>query len=112
MGASICHATTCRTNESFGPITVTSSKGRTSYNVSWRRLYGKHLDRIGAQFGPHCTCKGFDIRSDCRHVKEMEKQRCGWNAELEPTAACNRSPNGEACCPQCGGPVSTYRVAV
>ena len=108
----IAYAWTCQTNESFGPVIIESAKGRNRYEVSWGRLFGKHANRIGAQYGPNCTCKGFDIRSDCKHVKEMESQRCGWNATLEPGVPCKRTSTGSQVCPDCSGAVSSYRVAI
>jgi len=103
----IAYAWTCMTNEDFGPIDVPSSNGKDTYHVSWGRTpFGD------TQYGPHCTCKGFKFHSKCPHIEIMETQRCGWNACLEPCATSEYDTDGSPVCPDCAGPVRSYRVAV
>jgi len=103
-------AYTCETNIQWGPVTVKSSSGATSYEVSWGRRY----DPMDALYGWSCTCKGFQFRKTCKHVKAVEAEhlRCGWNAELDPTVDPVRNKDGELCCPECGAPVYPEQVAV
>lgn len=103
----IAYAWTCLTNEDFGPVAVPSSSGEDVYQVSWGRTLS-----ADAQYGPHCTCKGFKFHSKCAHIEVMETQRCGWNAGLEPCIASEYDGGGNPVCPSCGGPVRSYRVAV
>ena len=104
----IAYAWTCKTNEDFGPITVTSTSGKDTHQVSWGSL-GPFAD---VQFGPHCSCKGFQFRADCKHIGVMETQRCGWNADLEPTLECAHDTDGNPVCPECSGTIISLRVAV
>lgn len=58
--------------------------------------------------GPHgfvrgytCTCRGFQYRGECSHIKKVRSTRCGWNAACEPgLLPLHRK------CPECGGPVN------
>lgn len=103
-------AWTCATNVHY-ETEVSGSHGG-SYRVWWGRLSPSRANREYCLYGWHCECPGFRYRHTCRHVKEAEKERCGWNACLEPTLEAGRDSSGEPCCPECGGPVEAYRVAV
>ena len=103
-------AVTCRTNQEWGPVKVLSSDGSKIYQVT----YGRLAHWADTQYGWSCTCPGFKFRKTCNHIKAVEKsgQRCGWNADLEPGRQPVTTPKGELACPECGGPVSAYRVGV
>lgn len=79
-----------------------SSDGRTEYRVE----YG-YQPRGPVQYDWTCECRGFKARRKCRHVEEAKAHFCGWNRHLEPYPV----PEGERC-PQCGGPLEYFRVAV
>jgi hypothetical protein len=99
-------AWTCATNQNF-TLEVPSSSGTDTHKVSWQPLEPEAT----TQYGPHCTCKGFQVRKTCRHIKEMESQRCGWNAELEPSVDSVYTALGNPRCPQCAGLVIAVEVA-
>jgi len=85
-------------NNIQGRKEVTGSKG-DPYTVEWGRGY------------QHCTCKGFQVRKTCRHIKEAQAETCRWNAfyeDGEPTEVPvdDDHPNGKAC-PKCGGEVTS-----
>jgi hypothetical protein len=102
------YAWTCKTNLEYGPIKVESSTGGGDYHVSW----GPLDPSADTQFGPECSCKGFQFRAECRHVQIMEDQRCGWNSCLEPTIPSEYDSEGDPVCPECSGPVTVYEVLV
>jgi len=57
-----------------------------------------------------CTCKGFEFRGTCKHVKEQEANGCTWHQQVdggEPKVV-----NGEKVCPECGSPAMVVKVAV
>lgn len=115
--------------------TVKGSKG-AEYQVHYGRLYGSELQRQGCEYGWTCTCKGFQFRGTCKHVNQVKPRLCHWNYEMDPghTAAemfvcpdcgahvaadedgccryCGKDCHTEACCPNCGGPVTAMRVGV
>jgi hypothetical protein len=103
------HATACETTRSWTTIVNT-------HTVRWGRLHGRLEEKLGTQYGYTCECKGFEIRSDCKHVRGMADyagvsdvqgpdDRCGWdNRFMEPNDA---SGHGLAC-PMCEGPTFTY----
>jgi len=102
-------AWTCCTNISWN-IDIPGSKGAW-YKVSFEHMPSTHP----VQYDWTCTCKSYQYGGGkyCKHivaVKNAEK-RCGWNAELEPTAQALTS-DGEHKCPRCGGPVESIQVAV
>ena len=105
-------ACTCQSNTSW-ETTVTGSKGDV-YTVRYGRLYGRQADIQRCQYGYTCTCKGFAFRGTCGHVKQVEASdaRCGWNSELDPGNGPEQDANGDPCCPECGAPVVSFRVAV
>ena len=106
----IMYASTCQTNEQWGPKKVLSTDGTKTYEVSWGRM----AHWADYQYGWSCSCQGFKFRKSCAHVKAVEEgnQRCGWNSCLEPTLDTETSPNGKQVCPECGGPVSVHQVGV
>lgn len=107
-------AWTCASNFYFERTVVGS--GGDLYVVRWGRLTEARILETGAQHGWQCTCKGYKYRGTCRHIREVESsgERCGWNAEMEPTAEPYRNGlnNDEPECPQCGGALRVMRVAV
>ena len=111
----IIHPTSvCSTNYEWS-TQVPSSSGNSTYTVSWGRLYGRAAEEQGCMYGWHCTCRGFQYRRTCSHVTKVAASgaRCGWNAEMEPTAEAAVDPKtGEHCCPECGAPVQVEKVAV
>jgi hypothetical protein len=106
------NAWTCASNV-YWETKVTGSKGDV-YTVHWGRLPESRAMETGAQRGWQCTCQGYKYRGTCRHIREVEASgaRCGWNSVLDVSAECAHDGNGEACCPECGGRVRSYRVAV
>ena len=102
-------ALTCFSNESWTK-SVVGSKG-TTYNVKWSRLSPVEANRRHCQYGWECTCDGWKYRRTCRHVTAAEKERCGWNAEIDPGAS-TTSETGEHTCPRCNGPLVGVRVGV
>lgn len=92
---------------------VTGSKGDV-YTVWWGRLPEDRAFKVGAQHGWQCDCKGYRFRGTCRHIREVKasEARCGWNAEMEPSAEPGGSVDNDPVCPECGGPVRAIRVAV
>ena len=84
--------------ESLTRTSVTGSKGDTYH------LYN-HRGR-----GWQCTCKGFQFRGTCKHVKQVEAEGCQWHQfthDGEPVEV-----NGEKVCPECGAPVEVIKFAV
>ena len=55
-----------------------------------------------------CTCKGYQFRTTCKHVKEAEAKRCGFGWEA---AAGSPSEMGKTC-PECKGSTSVMSYAV
>ena len=106
------YAWTCCTNEHW----ETAVKGSSGdYTVAWGQLFGKPLQVQMAQYGWTCTCWPFKKSgSTCKHIQKVEASgdRCGWNGELEPTAVAGQDDDGNTCCPECKGPVTSYRVGV
>ena len=104
-------AWTCVSNTHFE--TWVKGKGG-SYRVTFERLH----EGAATVYGWRCGCVGFEHRGTCRHVEEVKANdpRCGWNACLEPTLECDIVDTGnegyEHRCPECGGPVEAFRVAV
>jgi hypothetical protein len=58
-------------------------------------------------YGMICDCKGYRFRGTCRHVKQAETMRCGWQAFVH-----GDEPTEDGKCPRCGGPVTAERYAV
>jgi hypothetical protein len=109
----IMGAWTCTTNLDWS-TTVSGSKG-TDYVVRFGRLNNRDRDIQGCQYGWTCTCKGFAFRGTCSHWTKVEasKDRCGWNACLEPTLEPDWSKSkNEPCCPECGAEVQAFNVGV
>jgi hypothetical protein len=103
----------CESNEHW-QTKVLSSKGVDEYTVVYGRDYtpGRPWD-----FDWSCSCPAFQHRhkargEHCKHIKAVQSQRCGWNAELEPFVEPDHDEQGEPRCPQCKGPVVAFRTAV
>lgn len=101
-------AWTCCTN-TYWATPVPGSKG--AYKVTYGMMPPAHP----VQYDYSCTCKAYQYGGGkhCKHIEavKLSKVRCGWNAELEPTAQALTS-DGENKCPHCGGPVESIAVAV
>lgn len=99
---------TCPSNISWAK-TVKGSKG-DEYLVSF------HGDGL-VQW--HCTCPAFQYGKSkkCKHIKQVEKDRCGWAWEsfcgdhMEPKPD-PKKPGGFGLCPMCGEEVEVIRVGV
>lgn len=57
------------------------------------------------QYGYICECLGYQFRGTCKHIKQADKDRCGWGADLT-----ERGDYDE--CPDCGVPVTYLLVGV
>lgn len=89
-------------------------------NQRWEYEVGEYTVRFehrppehNVQYDYTCTCKAFQFGKGkyCRHIKEVQGFRCGWNAELEPTANPDREGT-KLVCPNCGTPAIPVRVGV
>ena len=91
-------------------------------NTFWQKeVIGSHGDKYLVSYtdtgGWHCTCTGFDFRSTCKHIRQVEKERCGWNWEAicgsvgEPKKD-PKKPGGYGLCPMCNEPVEVIKVGV
>lgn len=82
----------------------TSSDGSEEYTCT----YGAH-NAGPYQMNWSCTCKGFQFRKTCKHVKQAEDLRCGhgWEAAAGSPAD---YPDGK--CPSCGKRPVPVRVAI
>jgi hypothetical protein len=101
-------AWTCKTNVYW----ETNVMGSQLYYVTWRQGPRPEAD---AMYGWHCSCPAYQYGHGkyCKHIEAViaEGKRCGWNAELDPTAQCDIA-NFEPFCPQCGGEVISFKVGV
>lgn len=108
------YATACQTQREWS-TTVPGSNGAT-YTVRWERSYSPSRT---ADYGYTCTCKGFQHRGVCKHVKAQPDyagiadvkgpgDRCGWDNRWETPQEPDKDASGEPCCPMCQGPVFTY----
>jgi hypothetical protein len=98
-------AYTCLTNEHW-VRKVAGSDGSTHTVRFCRQPHGP------VQYDYECSCLGFKYRRTCRHIRQVDSERCGWNAGLEVTLEPDHAANGEPICPNCGGPVRAVRVGV
>ena len=101
------------------------------YDIESGRKYplpapGSNGEEYTIAYGPHhkrqhlvdhdwsCTCKAYQYGSGyCKHIEAVVAgdKRCGWNAELEPSAEPARDDGGNPICPDCGAPVAARQVA-
>jgi hypothetical protein len=93
---------------------VLGSDGLTRYDVTWR--VNERPDRESV-YGWHCSCPAFQYGRGryCKHVRAVVESgdRCGWNEALDTGATPEHgSPNNRPICPECGGEVASFRVAV
>ena len=54
-----------------------------------------------------CSCKGFQYRKTCKHVKEVEKTKCSWHSEFS-----EERQKKKGVCPVCGNETETVQFAV
>ena len=83
-----------------------SSLSHTSVQGSKGETYHLHNQR-GVWT---CTCKGYQFRSTCKHVKDHCENGCMWHEQIEGGEV--EIVNGVKCCPRCGSPVETVMCGV
>jgi len=104
------YAWSCETNREW-ETTVPSSRGGATYTVRWERDFSP---KRTTEFHYSCTCKGFEIRRTCSHVRKVEAGdpktagRCSWDSRWEAGEPMVEVATEEDCCPRCGGPVFGY----
>jgi predicted RNA-binding Zn-ribbon protein involved in translation (DUF1610 family) len=57
-----------------------------------------------------CTCKGYKFRKTCKHINEVEKNRCTWHGAYDEVQTKEQEKNH--ICPMCGKETVVVRVAV
>lgn len=72
------------------------------------RGYSQFWDMMG---GLQCTCKGFQFRKTCKHVREIEDNLCSWHSAWSDKVQTEEQEQNHVC-PECGGSTETVRVAV
>jgi hypothetical protein len=110
-------ALTCSTNIDWTGH-VRGSKDRI-YEVRYVELDSRRRDEQGGLYGWLCDCpafifgRGLNGRGVCKHVTEIigRRDRCAWNADLEPANPPKHTKHGDVC-PNCRGPVEPIEVAV
>ena len=76
-----------------------------------KEIKGSKGDIYNVSFGPfnqgdcicnwHCTCKGFQFRKTCSHIKTAEKEYwCGWDQFIHEGDVVREK--GRIKCPRCG----------
>ncbi len=48
-----------------------------------------------------CNCKGYQFRRECKHVKALREEFCGWRQGVGPEVQTPQQEM-EAVCPRCG----------
>lgn len=74
------------------------------YQFRWN--IGGYEQVVNHFYELECTCKGFQFRKTCKHVKQLEAERCTWHG------AYDEPQTQEGICPRCGSPVDYARVGV
>lgn len=100
---------TCGTNLTWMKQ-VPGSRPGTMHTVRWCFQPWPHT----TQYDWECSCDAFKFGKGvhCKHIRSVKKERCGWNGVLDIVGEMPRSPNGEPCCPECGGRVEAMQVGV
>jgi len=77
---------------------VASSKGDgTTYTVIGSTFFNDYV----------CECKGYEMRGECRHVREVDEARCTFEWEK----ADENMPIGKVGdCPECNEPLIVYEL--
>lgn len=57
-----------------------------------------------------CTCKGFQFRKNCKHIEEVENNRCGWGGGALIGSPSEEPEDGK--CPECGKKLEVVIVGV
>jgi hypothetical protein len=93
----------CCSNQ-FWSRTVPSSKKGQAYEVTFDRM----PPTAPYEYGFFCTCAAFKFGGgkECKHIKAVKDQRCGWHGQFDSGEA----KDGK--CPKCGGPVVGVMCAV
>jgi hypothetical protein len=105
----IVTAWTCCSNTSW-THEVRSDSGNT-YTVRFEPRPWPHE----VQYDYTCTCKAFTFGKGkyCKHIESVKHLRCGWNAELEPSAQPDSGePDNRPVCPSCGEEAVPIQVGV
>jgi transcription initiation factor IIE alpha subunit len=85
-------------------ITVPICSQLEPYKVNWS--VGGYIQNLNRQYELECSCKGFQFRHSCKHVKELEETRCTWHG------AYDEEQTEEGTCPRCGSEVTYVRMGV
>ena len=73
------------------------------WNIGGYQQY-LHIGEIG------CTCKGYKFRKTCKHVKQLEHDRCSWHGLYDESQT--REQEFNRVCPVCGKETVTVRCGV
>jgi len=113
MDLDIVNSWTCCSNLDW-ERQVKSSKGGEEYTVRFGLLPPGLQSKLMQTHGYSCTCPAFKFSKKrmCKHISGVMSERCAWNVTCEPTLTCDHDVNGEPCCPECGGPVTSVQVGV
>jgi len=92
----------CKSGHEFQSWKVKSSNGTKMYEVCYRPY------KPDVPFT--CTCIGFRVRKDCKHIKEKWHEVCFWS-ELHFKQQTDEQAE-QMICPECGGPTIWIRTGV
>lgn len=76
--------------------------------LPYRRAWsvGGYAQVLNRQYELECSCKGFQFRHTCKHVKTLDAERCTWHGAYDEAL-----PEGQKTCPRCGGELAYVQVA-
>jgi hypothetical protein len=108
------YAWACNSTRHWEIEVVSTSNPAQTYIVRWEVLLDPNR---ATEYGYTCTCKGFQMRRSCKHVKAVEamnrhsdsKSRCGWDGQWDGEDV----PDLEhPRCPRCGEEAFSYPYEV